>query len=82
MAILTNCQESREALIKAFEESLREWSGNNDLELTASVGCVAASEMPGEGIVAVAKAADAKMYENKARYYQTSGRDRRGFPQG
>lgn len=52
---------------------MRAWSESNGLQLTASFGCVSASELPGKGITAIAKAADAKMYKNKALYYQTSG---------
>ena len=76
-AILTSLPEDRDALLRTFEESMRAWSEKNALPLTASVGCVSAAELPGEGIHAIAKAADAKMYENKASYYQMKGHDRR-----
>ena len=78
-AILTSVQEERDTLLNAFEESLRAWSESNGIQLTASFGCVFASELPGEGITSLAKAADAKMYENKALYYQTNGHDRRSY---
>lgn len=51
------------------------------LYLTASFGCVSASELPGEGIAALARAADAKMYDSKALYYQLNGHDRRKYMQ-
>ena len=70
--ILTSATEDRDAMLNAFEESMRTWSESNGIQLTASFGCVSASELPGEGITAIAKAADAKMYENKNLYYQMS----------
>ena len=74
--ILTAAPENRDAMLRAFAESMRTWSESNGIQLTASLGCVSASELPGEGITAIAKAADAKMYENKKSYYQTSENDR------
>lgn len=69
-AILTPTSGSTEALLTAFEESLREWSAINDMELTASFGCVSASDFLGEKIEVIAKTADAEMYKKKALYYQ------------
>lgn len=76
-AILTSAQEGSDALLSAFEESMRNWSDSNGIKLTASFGCVSASELPGESIAALAKAADAQMYERKALYYQMNGHNRR-----
>ena len=81
-AILTSEPENPEALLGAFEDSMRAWSDINGIQLTASVGCVFASELPGLGINAIAKAADAKMYKNKALYYQTNDNDRHGYVPG
>ena len=74
--ILTSAPEDRDAMLGTFEASMRSWSESNGIRLTASFGCVSASELPGEGITAIAKAADAKMYENKKLYHQMSGSDK------
>ena len=76
VVILPSAPENMDAVLNAFEESMRTWSESNGLRLTASFGCVFASELPGEGITAIAKAADAKMYENKNLYYQMSKNDK------
>ena len=76
VVILPSAPENMDAVLNAFEERMRTWSENNGLRLTASFGCVFASELPGEGITAIAKAADAKMYENKNLYYQMSKNDK------
>ena len=70
--ILTSAHENLDAMLSAFKNSMRTWSDSNGLQLSASFGCVSASELSGEDIYAIAKAADAKMYENKNLYYQTS----------
>ncbi|MBR3740413.1 MAG: GGDEF domain-containing protein [Clostridia bacterium] len=80
-AILTSAQAGSEALLSAFEESMRDWSKRSGIQLTASFGCVSASELPGEDITALARAADAKRYERKALYYQLNGHDRRKYVQ-
>ena len=76
-AILSAEKEGADALFDAFEENMKDWSEENGMELTASLGCVFASEFPGGDVTAIARAADAKMYENKANYYKTKSRDRR-----
>lgn len=78
VAILSSATEDPDAMSSAFEESMRAWSENSGIKLSASFGCVLASELPGAGIETIAKAADAKMYSNKALYYQMSEHDRRG----
>lgn len=71
--LTTSSPEDPEALSRTFEESMRIWSENHEVKLSASFGCVPASDLPGKSIHAIAKAADAKMYENKAIYYQKNG---------
>ncbi|MBR5111179.1 MAG: GGDEF domain-containing protein [Clostridia bacterium] len=78
-AILTSPQAGPEELLNAFEESMRDWSDRSGIQLTASFGCVTASELPGKDISVLAKEADARMYERKALYYQLTGRDRRRY---
>lgn len=46
-------------------------------EMSVSCGYVSSDEKEWDTIYDIAKAADARMYENKAAYYQKSGRDRR-----
>lgn len=78
-ALLTSAREDSDTLLSAFEECMRIWSENNGIQLTASFGRVSASEHPGASIDALARMADAKMYERKALYYQMNGHNRRKY---
>ena len=78
-AMLTAGQEELGPLFAAYEECLRAWSESSGLSLSTSCGCVSAVDNPDKDITELARAADAKMYAAKARYYQTNGQDRRRY---
>ena len=56
---------------------LEKWRGKNVDSMTISYGCVGSLEEEWENIYDIAKEADRRMYESKARYYRDSGIDRR-----
>lgn len=56
---------------------LEKWRGKNVDSMTISYGCVGSLEEDWENIYDIAKEADRRMYESKARYYRDSGIDRR-----
>ena len=66
--------EEMEKLLQSFEENMKDWSGRNDLELSAAYGYVSSSEC---NIADLARVADQRMYDAKARFYQENNRDRR-----
>ena len=63
--------------LSAFERSMKSWSGEDGLSLSASCGCACSSEFSGCSIADLAREADKRMYESKVRYYQQGGADRR-----
>ena len=60
-----------------FDSSVSKWRGKNVDSMTISYGCVGSLEEDWENIYDIAKEADRRMYESKARYYRDSGIDRR-----
>jgi len=62
-----------------FDVSTRSWSDESGLSLSTACGYAFRSEYPDEGLAKLARVADKRMYVAKARYYQESGRDRRGY---
>ena len=60
-----------------FDSSVSKWRGKNVDSMTISYGCVGSLEEDWENIYDIAKEADRRMYESKARYYRDSGVDRR-----
>ena len=79
VVILHAEKNEMEEMINAFEESMKKWSEENDLALTASYGYVCLKEYPELSITELAKKADNKMYESKADYYSTDDRNRRKY---
>lgn len=63
--------------LSAYERSMKSWSEENEMELTTSCGFARSADHPGTGIFDLAKIADMKMFEAKARYYQQTGKERR-----
>ncbi len=53
------------------------WVGQKCNSLSLSVGCVLAREHPGDSAEKLVKLADESMYDQKRKYYQEIGRDRR-----
>ena len=66
-----------ENIRETFDKTVRRWQGKMVKEMSVSCGYVSSDEKEWDTNYDIAKAADARMYENKAAYYQKSGRDRR-----
>lgn len=77
--LLSAKREKVDELIRAVEKNTEEWSKDNGVTLQISCGLAGSSEYPGYGITELARTADEMMYEDKARYYRTIGKDRRGY---
>ena len=77
--ILISGQEEKDKLFRAFEESMRAWSDENGISLSASFGCASAAEFPGKDVTVLAKEADVRMYAAKEEHYKTSGQGRRRY---
>ena len=60
-----------------FTNTMKEWSEKNDMNLSVSCGYVQKHELPDKDIYEIAKAADARMYQEKEAYYKRSENDRR-----
>lgn len=70
-------QDEWETLLPAFEKRLESWSAENDMTLSVSYGCACFTECSGCGVDSLARKADNRMYESKARHYRENGADRR-----
>ena len=82
-AVLLHAQpEGLEELLSSCEKSLASWSDPSGVTLSASFGHASYTEFPDAGIIELARTADTRMYEAKARYYQRIGKDRRRHPSG
>jgi diguanylate cyclase (GGDEF)-like protein len=78
--ILLNAERDKvDELIRDFENCAKDWSKDNEVKLRASVGAAGVRELPGCGIIELARAADENMYEQKAKYYKSIGVDRRRY---
>ena len=66
-----------DAMKNEFDSSVSKWRGKNVDSMTISYGCVGSLEEDWGNIYDIAKEADRRMYESKARYYRDSGIDRR-----
>lgn len=62
-----------------FEKDMKAWSEHHGIELSASYGFVSSVEYPESSILELARKADERMYEAKARYYHEKGVDRRRY---
>ena len=78
VVIINANQDELILLFNSFENSLKKWSDRSGIVLTAAYGYVFQNEHPDSDINTLARLADERMYSAKARYYQESGRDRRG----
>ena len=63
---------------KEFSEATKEWKGRLVDNLTVSCGYVTMDEAKNMNLHQIAVLADKRMYENKTKYYQKRGIDRRG----
>ncbi|MBQ9459457.1 MAG: GGDEF domain-containing protein [Oscillospiraceae bacterium] len=75
---LIRCDGQRlETLRAEYEQSLTSWTEKNGLTLSTACGYVRAAEFPDKSMTELAKIADERMYEEKSKYYQANGIDRR-----
>ena len=79
VVLLSAKQADVERLIAAVEKNTEEWSKDNGIALRISCGAACASEYPGCRMADLARAADERMYEEKERYYQSTGIERRRY---
>ncbi|MGN1350058.1 MAG: GGDEF domain-containing protein [Anaerovoracaceae bacterium] len=76
-AVIYTTEEELTAVRQNFEEALQEWSGETVQSLSVSCGYVSRREFPELDLRGMEKAADERMYQEKARYYGQKDRDRR-----
>ena len=63
--------------VNAFKKSTEVWAKKNNLPMSASCGYACAEELSYDiSVTALARKADERMYQEKARYYQQSGHSR------
>ena len=77
VVLLTADREVLARLLGELEAGMKTWSDGGGVALSAAYGAASLAEYPGSEITGLAKAADQRMYEAKARYYESIGRDRR-----
>ena len=77
VAIITRDTKEFPNIIGDFDRRTAQWHGKLVDFMTVSYGYVFSSEKKWDNIYDIAKAADERMYKNKARYYQENGIDRR-----
>lgn len=65
------------ALIEAFNNETKSWTGDKVKTLTVSLGWACNSDYPELSFDELEQKADEIMYQNKANYYRESGMDRR-----
>ncbi len=75
--IVLDQTQNIENIRETFDKNVRRWQGKMVKDMSVSCGYVSSDEKEWDTNYDIAKAADARMYENKAAYYQKSGRDRR-----
>ena len=75
--IITENPSQVEALIHNFDSNVANWHGKFVDSMTVSYGWVFSTERNWDSAYEISKAADARMYQSKERYYTESGADRR-----
>lgn len=78
VAMIFASKEKLYDITQDFDETMALWSGKLVDELSLSYGYATKEEFPTLTVVEIAKIADKRMYEDKARYYAKRGIDRRG----
>ena len=77
-AALISCDAQQMERIRGeLKSEMERWSVRHEHKLALSCGFVCAEEFPEESVFELAKTADKRMYEEKARYYKENGIDRR-----
>ena len=75
--IITENPSQVEELIHSFDSNVANWHGKFVDSMTVSYGWVFSTERNWDSAYEISKAADARMYQSKERYYKESGADRR-----
>ena len=75
--IITENTSQVEELIHGFDSNVANWHGKLVDSMTVSYGWVFSTERNWGSAYEISKAADARMYQSKERYYKESGADRR-----
>ena len=75
--IITENTSQVEELIHGFDSNVANWHGKFVDSMTVSYGWVFSTERNWGSAYEISKAADARMYQSKERYYKKSGADRR-----
>ena len=75
--IITENTSQVEELIHGFDSNVANWHGKFVDSMTVSYGWVFSTERNWGSAYEISKAADARMYQSKERYYKESGADRR-----
>ena len=75
--IITENPSQIEELIHSFDSNVANWHGKFVDSMTVSYGWVFSTERNWGSAYEISKAADARMYQSKERYYRESGADRR-----
>ena len=74
--IITENPNQVEELIHSFDSNVANWHGKFVDSMTVSYGWVFSTERNWGSAYEISKAADARMYQSKERYYKESGADR------
>jgi len=77
VAILFLDEEHLKQAEEKFIDHIESWSRSHGRELSLSWGWASSHENPELTLAELAKVADRRMYENKANYYKSKGKDRR-----
>lgn len=77
VAVMAKKEEDIMEIKVKFAEQITEWKGNLARSLSVSCGYVFSQERKWNSVLEIAKAADERMYQDKAVYYEQKGRDRR-----
>ena len=77
VVVITKNIEQFEEALRLFEHMAEEWHGKFVDSMTVSYGYVFSSEEKWNSVYDIAKAADKRMYESKAKFYREKERGRR-----
>lgn len=77
VTLLSADREKVDELVRDVKDKAKEWSKGSDVTLSVSCGAAGSPEYPDCKVTDLARAADEMMYEDKSRYYQSIGKERR-----
>ena len=76
-AIVHLGKKKPEELVNEYEQNTKDWSERHNRRLSTACGYASKERHPEKNAVELARIADAHMYEVKAEFYNSIGRDRR-----